>query len=176
MATFPETPEESVIALITRHQVALYSYILPLLPNRTMADDVLQETNLVIWRKAAEYDPARPFMPWACGIARFQVMAARRDAARDRCVFHPELVELLATEDEPDLESAEAMNHALRDCLGELPEAKRELILHRYHEEANVNEMAARRNVSAGALSVQLHRIRQLLESCVQGKLRQTPL
>jgi RNA polymerase sigma-70 factor (ECF subfamily) len=114
-------------------------------------------------------------MPWACGIARFQVMAARRDAGRDRCVFDPDLIELLAAEDEPDLESTEAMNHALRDCLGELPEEKRELILHRYHAEANVADMAARRNVSPGALSVQLHRIRQLLESCVQGKLRQTP-
>ncbi len=175
MPTVPENPEENVISLITRHQTALYSYILSLLPNRTLADDVLQETNLVIWRKAAEYDAGRPFMAWACRIAHFQVMAARRDAARDRCVFDSGLIDLLAAEDEPDLESTEAMNHALRDCLGELPEDKRELILKRYHSGESVAELAVAEKLSPGALSVQLHRIRQLLESCVQGKLRSEP-
>jgi len=170
----PQTPEENVVALITRHQLALYSYILSLMPDRSLADDVLQETNLVIWRKAAEYDAARPFMGWACGIARFQVLAARRDAARDRCVFHPELLELLATEDEPDLESTDAMNHALRDCLDELPVEKRDLILSRYHSGNSVAEMAGAKNLTPGALSVQLHRIRQMLESCVNGKLRRS--
>ncbi|WAC19273.1 sigma-70 family RNA polymerase sigma factor [Luteolibacter sp. SL250] len=176
MAETPQTPEETVISLITRHQLALYSYILSLLPDRSLADDVLQETNLVIWRKAGEYDAGRPFMAWACRIAHFQVLAARRDAARDRCVFQPELVELLATEDEPDLESTDAMNHALRDCLEELPEEKRDLILNRYHSGSSVAGMAQEKNLTPGALSVQLHRIRQMLESCVNGKLnRGTP-
>lgn len=176
MAETPQTPEETIVALITGHQLALYGYILSLLPDRSLADDVLQETNLVIWRKSAEYDASRPFMAWACGIARFQVLAARRDAARDRCVFSPELVDLLATEDEPDLGSADALNHALRDCLDELPGEKRELILTRYHSGRSVQEMAERRSLTPGALSVQLHRIRQMLESCVNGKLnRSTP-
>jgi len=33
--------------------------------NAADADDVLQETNLVLWRKTADFDPAREFMPWA---------------------------------------------------------------------------------------------------------------
>ena len=174
MPSRPLDPQENLVALITRHQAALHAYILGLLPNRTKADDVLQETNLVLWRKAAEYDQAKPFMPWACRIAWFQVKAARRDAARDRHVFDPGLVDLLAAEDDSDLETTAALDHALRDCLERLPAEKRDLILHRYQPDSSVHEMAATRNLSPGALSGQLHRIRQMLESCVEGKLGQT--
>ena len=174
MASHPKDPQENLIALITRHQAALHAFILSLLPDQAKADDVLQETNLVLWRKATEYDQTKPFMPWACAIARFQVKAARRDAARDRHVFDPDLVDLLASEDDSDAETTTALDHALRDCLENLPEDKRGLILHRYHPDSSVNEMAASRKVTPGALSVQLHRIRQMLESCVEGKLKQS--
>ena len=71
MASHPQNPQENLLALITRHQAALHAYILSPLPNQAKADDVLQETNLVLWRKAADYDQAMPFMPWACRIAWF---------------------------------------------------------------------------------------------------------
>jgi len=174
MQNLPQNPQENLVALITRHQAALHSYILSLLPNASKADDVLQETNLVLWRKAAEYDQEKPFMPWACSIAFFQVKAARRDAGRDRHVFDPELLELLAAEDDSDPESTHALDHALRDCLAQLPADKRELILHRYEADSTVHQMARSRNLTPGALSAQLHRIRQMLESCVEGKLSQT--
>lgn len=173
MASRPQDPQENLIALITRHQAALHAFILSLLPNPAKADDVLQETNLVLWRKAAEYDQTKPFMPWASGIARFQVKAARRDAARDRHVFDSGLVDLLAEEDDSDAETTAALDHALRDCLDNLPDEQRDLILHRYLPDSSVNQMAASRNVSPGALSVRLHRIRQMLEICVEGKLKQ---
>lgn len=175
MASEPQDPQENLVALITRHQATLHAYILGLLPNPSRADDVLQETNLVLWRKSADYDQTKPFIPWACRIAWFQVKASRRDSARDRHVFDPDLVDLLAAEDDSDLESTTALDHALRDCLEQLPDEKRALILHRYHPDSSVNEMAATRNLSPGALSVQLHRIRQMLENCVTGKLNRSP-
>ncbi len=172
MPAQPLDPQENLVALITRHQAVLYAYVLSLWPDQARADDVLQETNLVLWRKAAEFDTSKPFMPWACKIAWFQVKAARRDAARDKHVFNSELVDLLAAEDDSNLETTTALDHALRDCLEQLPEDKRELILRRYQPESSVNEMAATRNLSPGALSGQLHRIRLSLENCVEGKLQ----
>lgn len=171
MASQPQDPQEQLVALMTRHQAALAAYIFSLLPNRAQADDVLQETNLVLWRKAADYDTALPFMPWACRIAHFQVKAALRDASRDRHVFNPELIDLLAAEEGADPEATSKLDHALRTCLDQLPHDKLQLILHRYQPDSSVHEMAASRNLSPGALSGQLHRIRQLLETCVEQKL-----
>lgn len=172
MPAKPENAEENIIALITQNQSQLRAYIYTLLPDPALVDDVLQETNLVLWRKASEFDPARSFMPWACRIAFFQVKAARRDNSRDRHIFDSELVDILAAEGET--ETPNHLDSALRDCLAELPEQKRQLILSRYHPDSSVKELAANRNETPGAVSVELHRIRRILESCIQGKLKET--
>jgi RNA polymerase sigma-70 factor (ECF subfamily) len=44
---------------LTQIQRKLYSYILSLVPNRAEAEDILQESNFVLCRKAKEYDKDR---------------------------------------------------------------------------------------------------------------------
>jgi RNA polymerase sigma-70 factor, ECF subfamily len=174
MSERPRNPEEQMVGWIASHQGALHRLILSLLPDdRMLASDVLQETNLVLWRKAKEYDPARPFLAWAFGIARNQVMAARRDAQRDRHVFSDRLVELLGEEHPVDDNTAELEN-ALEGCLNKLPAKHRELILARYQPGASVQELATARSKSPGALSVLLLRIRKLLEDCIDQQLNPT--
>jgi len=159
-----------MVGWIASHQAALHRFILSLLPDRSLADDVLQETNLVLWRKAAEYDESRPFLAWAFAIARFQVMAARRDASRDRHVFNDQLVELLADE-HPTANDATPLEEALQTCLGRLSEGNRALILARYEPGTSVQDLAKAHSKSPNALSVVLLRIRKLLEECIERQL-----
>jgi len=170
MTERPRNPEERMVGWIASHQAALHRYILSLLPDRSLADDVLQETNLVLWRKAADYDPERPFLAWAFGIARHQVMAARRDAGRDRHIFNDQLVEILADEHPPH-DQTSPVQEALEGCLKELPRQQRELILARYEPGASVQDLARERAKTPGALSVLLLRIRKALEDCIERKL-----
>jgi RNA polymerase sigma-70 factor (ECF subfamily) len=169
----PGNPEETLVALIATHQAAIHRYVHSLLPDRMLADDVVQETNLLLWRKAAEYDPAQPFLPWALTIALYQVKAARRDAARDRHVFDDRLLDLLATDaaahDARDLESA------LEHCLAKLPGRQRQLIMERYQPGASVQSMAQERSQTPTALSLTLLRIRKSLESCIEQRLQLLP-
>jgi RNA polymerase sigma-70 factor (ECF subfamily) len=163
------SPEERIVGLIARHQPEIHRYILSLLPDRMLADDVAQETNLVLWRKAAEYDPAQPFLPWAFTIALYQVKAARRDAGRDRHVFDDSLVEILAAECRE--ESAGELEQALERCLHELTQRQRELILARYAPGSSVQHLAEQRGQTPTALSLALMRIRKALETCIERKL-----
>ncbi|MEK9633605.1 MAG: sigma factor, partial [Opitutae bacterium] len=80
-------------------QRSLYAYILTLLPNRTDAEDVLQDTNLILCRKASEYDPKGHFQGWAFQIARYQVMAHITKSKRSRLQFSNEIIEALAAEE-----------------------------------------------------------------------------
>lgn len=169
MSAEPHNAEEQIVGLIARHQPEIHRYVLSLLPDRMLADDVVQETNLVLWRKAAEYDPAQPFLPWALTIALYQVKAARRDAGRDRHVFDDSLVEMLAAECREDHHGD--LEHALEKCLQELPERQRQLILARYAPGSSVQDLAAERNQSPTALSLALMRIRKALETCIERKL-----
>jgi RNA polymerase sigma-70 factor (ECF subfamily) len=169
MSAEPHNAEELIVGLIARHQPEIHRYVLSLLPDRMLADDVVQETNLVLWRKAAEYDPAQPFLPWALTIALYQIKAARRDAGRDRHVFDDSLVELLAAECREEQHGD--LEQALEKCLQELPERQRKLILERYAPGSSVQDLAAARKQTPTALSLSLMRIRKALETCIERKL-----
>ena len=170
MSAEPHNAEEQIVGLIARHQPEIHRYVLSLLPDRMLADDVVQETNLVLWRKAAEYDPAQAFLPWALTIALYQVKAARRDAGRDRHVFSDSLVELLAAEGREDPHAGD-LEQALEKCLQELPERQRRLILSRYAPGSSVQALAQERNQTATALSLAVMRIRKALETCIERTL-----
>lgn len=171
MHASPQNKEELLVGLISGHQGALHRYILSLLPDRSLADDVLQETNLVLWRKAAEYDAERPFLPWAMSMAWHQVRAARRDQGRDRHVFDDDLVEMLSQDQASGADAVAQMDHALQECLEKLPRHQQELILARYQTGGAVQDLAVKHDKSATAISLMLMRIRKLLERCIEQKM-----
>src|SRR4051812_13542352 len=82
----------AVVQHITACQAALYAYVCSLLGTSAGAADVLQEANLVLWEKAMEYDPERPFLPWARRIAHFQVLAYRKRQSREKLLFDDDLL------------------------------------------------------------------------------------
>ena len=52
------------------------------------ATDVLQETNLVLWRRAHEFDTEKTFTALAYRVAYIQVLAHRKKQAHDRHIFN----------------------------------------------------------------------------------------
>ncbi len=66
-------------ALLRAMQPRLYGFILKRLADRDQTLEVLQRTNLVIWQKATDYRPGTSFEAWTFTIARFQLMAWRKN-------------------------------------------------------------------------------------------------
>ncbi len=161
--------DEAIVGLITSHQPALRAFIVALIPDYVAADDVLQETNLVLWRKAAEFDPARPFRSWAFGIARFQAMAFLKRARSGALVFSdPNLVEALAEAAAEIGASDDGRSAALQQCLAALSMDERKLVDARYAGGHTVRELARSERRSEGALQQALFRIRGKLRACIE--------
>jgi RNA polymerase sigma-70 factor (ECF subfamily) len=161
---------EQFLQHLTANQSRLYAYILTLLPDPDRANDVLQETNLVLWRKAGEFDAGLPFATWACKIAYFQVLALRRDLGREKLLFDDELIADLAREAEP-VEEPDRRQQALRRCLAKLSRSQRDLLERRYQPGGSVQGMAQALGRTVGAISQMLYRIREALEQCVEKSL-----
>src|SRR5437764_7861828 len=70
-----------------RSQDRVYAYVATLLPNRADAEEVFQQTSLVLWRKWQEFDPNREFLPWACGIAHHEARNFMRKHQHGSRVF-----------------------------------------------------------------------------------------
>ncbi len=162
--------QERFVTNLTKAQDALYTYILSLLPREDLAWDVLQETNIVLWRKAGEFNEEMSFIAWACGVARFQVKAQRRDMQRNKLVFDDELLGNLAVEAEQYAVNDE-FGELLRECLDELPAEQRELVVERYLPGSSLKDLARKLGRSINGLAVSLFRIRQALAACLGRKM-----
>ena len=56
--------------LMGRHQDRLYRYLVRLLGDEAVAEDVFQQTWLRAAERIARYDASRPFAPWLYAVAR----------------------------------------------------------------------------------------------------------
>ena len=159
------------ISEFARCQRQLHAFICSVVWNLAEADDVLQETNLVLWQKAEQYDDSRDFLAWAMRFAQLQAMAWVKRRNRLPLLIEPGLLELLASEALAESLECEAQRVALSACIEKLPADHRALIASRYEPDASVNEMAAARHTSPKALSEMLRRIRRALLACVMKTL-----
>lgn len=155
---------------LVRIQRALYSYILCLLPNRADAEDVLQETNLILCKKFHEYDETGNFQAWAFRIAKYQVMAHLTKHRRSKIYFSNEMVESLAAE-EFDQTQIKLSQKALQICYEELPSHMKDIARLRFKDEFSLKEICAKVDRPIGSVSATLHRIRACLLQCVKEKL-----
>lgn len=167
--------EERFIQWLTDEQLRLLSYISMLLGDPHAARNVLQETNLVIWRKAADFEPGTNFGAWARKIAFWQVQAFVRDQRRDRHVFSEELLTQLASQSESSLIAEEEATPriALRHCLSTLSRPNLELLRDRYENDMPIAALAKQAGKTPSAIKVGLMRLRRALLKCIQKELGQ---
>jgi RNA polymerase sigma-70 factor (ECF subfamily) len=165
-----QTPPETVefAAQLRRDQTRLYGYIHSLVRDLNDADDLFQQTTLILWKKFAEFDPTRSFFSWACGIARLEVANFLRGRGRQRLYFSDDLNLLLieAQAEVPD-EELEGRRDALARCVEKLRQRDRELLEECYGDAAGVHTAADRRGRSPQSVYNSLRRIRRALFECI---------
>ncbi|MCG8599419.1 MAG: sigma-70 family RNA polymerase sigma factor [Verrucomicrobiales bacterium] len=171
--TTPEDRYEQFVALYTRNEPGLRSFVRSLVPSWTDADEVMQNAGLVLWRKFSDFVPEKDarteFFRWACVVARFEVLAWRRDKARDRHVFDEELIGLLADDSIEEEEVLAAERKALEVCLEKLSEKQRKIIMAAYEPGARLNRVAETLGKSATAFYKMLNRTRKGLLECIRS-------
>ncbi len=164
---------EEFIELLTGAQSSVFAYVVSLCHDHARAKDILQETNVTLWRKAEDFEEGTNFTAWACRTAYFHVLNHRRKYSREQLVFDEDVFDYLAERQEQRSEATDARLAALKACLAELPADQRELVNRRYEPGASVQRIAEEDGKSVGAVSQALYRIRAVLQTCVEKKLSQ---
>lgn len=158
-------------ARLIASQGALYGFIASLIGRMDSVNDVLQETNLKLCRKAWEYDPALPFLSWAFAFAKNEVMSWRTRHARSHLIFDDELVEKISACFETTEETTELELKALEKCVEKLPPKQRELVSARYGAGEQLQDIAARMQMSETAAASVFYRLRKALGNCLSASL-----
>lgn len=156
--------------LFLKHSGAIKGFILALLRNRSLADDVLQETFLVVSAKADAFRPGSNFVAWACTIARFKTFEVIRKQAPQPHLLRENVLEVLVA-DFPEENNREVVLGHLERCMAELPAAARDILFLRYFQSLVPEEIGRRLSLKIDSVYVALTRARKSLRRCVEAKL-----
>lgn len=159
------------VQLLATSQRPVFLYALSLVHNPTDAEEILQETNLVLWRKFDQYEPGTDFVRWACRVAYFEVLKYREKRAGSEKLFSNEFIEALAVEADTRIDHADARREALGRCMGKLSERDRRLVTRRYRPGATTRSVAEALGRSVQGTRKALHRIRAALLGCIERTL-----
>jgi RNA polymerase sigma-70 factor (ECF subfamily) len=128
--------------LFARHHVRVYRFVLRLVGNPTLAEDLISEVFLDVWRQAARFEARAAVSTWLLAIARFKALSALRRKPEE------ELDEEAAgaiedPADDPEVTAQKKDKSAiLRECLKGLSQEHREIIDLVYYHEKSVEEVA----------------------------------
>src|SRR5246500_442258 len=64
--------------LFGRHRVPLYRWLLRLVGDEALAEDLLSDVFLDVWRQAAAFEARSSVSTWLLAIARYKALSARR--------------------------------------------------------------------------------------------------
>ena len=141
------------------HAGAVRAYAVRRAPSDAIADDIVSDVFLVVWRRLDEV-PDRP-VPWLLAIAR-RALANRRRSERRAAA----LTDRLASLRRPASAAAETGDRLL-DALATLPEPDRELLMLVAWEGLEPSEIAQLLGVRPGTVAVRLHRARSRLAAAL---------
>jgi RNA polymerase sigma-70 factor (ECF subfamily) len=155
------------LPLLLGSQPKIRAFIFTLIPRWDDADEIYQETSLVLWEKFDEYEAGTDFCSWACSVARNKVMNLRSRRAVASRIFSDQCVESIAAEHR-DHPNWDARREALAGCLKKLRPHDRELLDRCYQREATITRAAEELGRPLKAVHKALKRIRMALYSCVK--------
>lgn len=160
--------------LFLEHQPRIYAYIRSLLFQRADADDVMQETAAVLWKKFDQFETGTAFDRWAFRTAYHQVRFFRQKKAREskRLQFGDDLVELLSHDSEAFLDNTEDTMAALERCLSKLSKKHREMIAWRFAPGGTNREVSKKIGKSESVVCRLFNKIYESLMRCISLQLK----
>jgi RNA polymerase sigma-70 factor (ECF subfamily) len=147
----------------------LHGVVWRILPAKDRAEDVLQDTYVRIWNRAATYDPMRASpIAWMAAIARNRAIDEVRRRPLVSIEDTPQALDVPAEGLDP-LDAAQQSEELrrLNDCLQALEDERRQIVLLAYHSGLSRDELAARFGHPVGTIKVWLHRSLAQLRKCL---------
>ena len=125
-------------------------------------------------RRYGQYDPTRPFLAWAMGIAKLEVVMFLHQRRMDRLVFDDALVERIAESHQRTARESSPMPQFVSECVEELDGRARQAIQLRYGGDLRTSQIARAMQISDGGARTLLSRARSLLRKCVKARTAQS--
>ena len=110
---------ENFLHLLMANHRRIYAFILGMIANRSDADDLMQETTTVMWRKFGEFEGGTDFVAWGVTIAKYRILNYRQKNRHTRIQFSDEAVKVLQADADSMLDTMDTrIVDSVRDGTG----------------------------------------------------------
>jgi RNA polymerase sigma-70 factor, ECF subfamily len=155
----------------TSSYATVWSFVNTLVTNTHDAEEVVQRVAVTLVRKYEEYDASRPFIAWAMGFAKMEVVRYLSKRAAQRVVFDSALVERIAESYQFAPQDDSIASQFIDECIAELDERARWAIQLRYNGNLRTAQIAREMQLNDGAVRMLLSRARSFLRQCLEARL-----
>jgi RNA polymerase sigma factor (sigma-70 family) len=163
VARIAKGEREALAALYRRHGEAVFSYVLSICPDRGLAEEVLQDTFVAVWRGAGSFEGRARVRTWLFGIARRQALGKLRRRG-DEPTDPDELLAEPAPDPSPEEQALAAAGlERLTAAIGRLGPLQREIVTLAFVHQLSYAEMAAVLAVPIGTVRSRLAGARRRL-------------
>jgi RNA polymerase sigma-70 factor (ECF subfamily) len=162
---------QALTELYTRHRGAVFAYLLRLSPDQHLAEDLLQETFVAVWKSAASFAGRSTVRTWLIGVASRQAHNVLRRRSRP-LAGEEELAGLAAADPEPeDAALARATHDELLVAIARLSLAHRETLALAFGQEMSAAEIAGALGIPIGTVRSRLRDAKRLLRAALRDTL-----
>ena len=149
-------------ALFERHNVRVYRFVLRLAGNASLAEDIVSEVFLEVWRRADAFEGKSRVSTWLLAIARHKAYDAHRRHAATAPLDDDMAAAIIDPADNPEMAAnRENCNALIRTCLAQLSPAHREIIDLVYYHERSVKEIAQIAGIPEGTVKTRMFHARR---------------
>jgi RNA polymerase sigma-70 factor (ECF subfamily) len=166
----PEVDREEFARLFSRNARRIYGFIMTLVFSHHDAEEVFQNTSVVLWNKFGDFQPNSNFFAWASKVAYYEVLSFMKQRRRSR-MLSDDALDILANAAITLSEESSRRQEALEECLSRLSAADRDLLQARYYHQKPPKQIATMESRSVDSVYRALSRIHNLLLNCVQRNL-----
>lgn len=175
IVTYLNGNEEALGTLIERHKQKIFTSILLVIKDRSLAEDIFQDTFIKVIKtlKSGNYKEEGKFLPWVLRIAQNLVIDHFRKMKRMPMVRDTEEYSVISTLRITDNNIEDRIIHEqilsdVRDLIQELPENQREVVMMRHYAGMSFKDIAEATgvsiNTSLGRMRYALINLRKLIE------------
>lgn len=152
-------------------QRRLYLYLLAQTADPQVAEEVLQNANVVILSKRGDFKVGTSFLAWVYRIASLELLKHYQRSRRNRLRFDDEFVNTVTAAVQKLEDESEERRRALSICLGKLRPRDREIIQLKYQSGGDGKALAERLRRPVNSIYQSLGRIRRTLLECIEREM-----
>jgi len=157
--------KDEFLSLLAVEQRKVFSYILAAVGRRSMAEEIMQQTLLIMWRDFGKFERGTNFSAWGKKIAYHKILEYRRQ--NSKVVFDSDVMQKIMDISQKTSMNSDKRVEALGGCMRKLKESSRVLLAMRYNRRMSCKEISEAMNCPIQTVYKNMSRVCIALKDCI---------